>query len=157
MISVCNGNSVCGKNTVCKCRLNLYTVNINLCRCSVKTGYVINCILVLVTVKQEVLISYCCGKVENIACCCNNTTLYKSGSAIKIDLIKDGVFSVVNSIRIVYCEVIKIISILTVDRTVFLPELIVNCLVEYDCKEEFALFSGHTVGRINVILLISLH
>ena len=50
MISVCNGNSVCGKNTVCKCRLNLYTVNINLCRCSVKTGYVINCILVLVTV-----------------------------------------------------------------------------------------------------------
>ena len=96
-----------------------------------------------------------CRKIKNIICSSDNITLYKSGSFIKIYLIKNRIFSILNCIRIIYGEVIQVVCIVTIDRTIFLPEFVVNCLMEYECKEEFSLFTGHSITWILVILLIS--
>ena len=155
MITVCNLDAGCGKHTVCKGGFDFDTVDINLCRSRIQAGNVINGILILIRIKQEVLILYCRGKIENIACSGNDVSLDQSSRAVKIDLIENGVFSVFNRIGIVNGKVIDIVGIVTVDGAVRLPKHIVNTLMENESQEEFARFAGHAVGGILVVPPVS--
>ena len=146
----------CGNHTVCKIGLNLNTININLSGCSVQTGNIIDLYFVLICIQKEILIFNCSRKIKNIICSGNYITLNESGSAIKIDFIKNGIFSIVNRLGIVNGKVINVVCVVTIDRTVFRPQHVIGSLVENKCKEEFTLFTGHTIFRIFVILLCSL-
>ena len=115
VIAVCHGDAVDRNHTAREGGRNFNTVNVCLCGGSIQTGYIINSIWFLICVKQEIFICNCYRKVKNIACSYNNITLNKRSDAIKINLVKDRIFSVVNSFGIVYGKVIQIVCILTVD------------------------------------------
>ena len=112
--------------------------------------------LVLVDVQKVIHILHVGRQFQTAGGRGNNVTLYQS-LTIDVSLTENRIFSVLDSIGIVYSKVVKIIGVVPVDGTVFLPELVVDALVEHDCKEKFSCFAGHAVRRIQVVFFIRLH
>ena len=156
MITVSNLNTVCGNLAVGKGAIHLNTVNVDLCGICIQTGNIRKRIFILISVNQNGSISYCRRKIQNIACCGDYITLYKSGISVKINLVKHGIFSVVNCIGVVNGKAVKIIGVRTVDGTVAGPKLIVLGSVGDDRNEELTLFSQLTCRLTIAILLIKL-
>ena len=128
MNTVCNCNLRNGHSTIRICNRNLYTVNISLSTVEIKAG----CIG---------LGGIFCNKRRNsekIALSYGGLILLKHDRRIvtcKLYLAKDRSLSVINSIRVVYGDVVDIYSLKTVDSSVCLPKIIGVSVREHKLNE----------------------
>ena len=156
VVAVCNSDVIGGHNTVCIGGGHLNTVNVDLSGAGVQAGGVVQGNFVLVSVQFDRLVRHSSGEVQDIAAGGDHIALHQSGSSIQIDLADNRILSVVHGFGIVHGEVIQIVGVITIDGAVLLPQLVVDGLVEDNRQEELAGFTGHAVGGVNIVLLVSL-
>ena len=153
VVTVCNLNTGRGKYTVSKAGLNLNAVNVYLRGRSIKAGNIIERLFNAHSISQSCFICYSSRKIKNVVGSSDNVALNQSGRAVQIDLIKDGIFSVVNCLGVVYRKAIKVVGVGTVDGTVFRPQNIVFGSVCNDRDEELTLLISLAVAVLKIKLV----
>ena len=152
VVTVGHHVTVGGHDAVSVGASHLNAVDVDLSGGGIQTGCVVQGNLVLVGVQTDGLVSHGGREVQDVAGGGHYVTLDQSGGLVQIDLVKDGVLSVVHGVGVVNGEVIQVVGVVTVDGAVGCPQHIVDGLVEYDSQEELTLLTGHTVAGILVVL-----
>ena len=134
----------------------LNAVDVNLSGGGIQTRNVVQGLLDTHSVSQGGLVGHGGRQVQDVGGGGDDVALDQRSGAIQIDLIEDGVLSVVNGVGVIHGEAVHVVGVGTVDGTVGLPQDVVLGSVGDDGDEELTLLSQLTGGLTVSVLLVEL-
>ena len=134
----------------------LNAVDVNLGGGGIQTGNVVQGLLNTHSVSQGGLVGHGGRQVQDVGGGGDDVALDQRSGAIQIDLIEDGILSVVNGVGVIHGEAVHVVGVGTVDGTVGLPQEVVLGSVGDDGDEELTLLGGLTGGLTVSVLLVEL-
>ena len=134
----------------------LNAVDVNLGGGGIQTGNVVQGLLNTHSVSQGGLICHGGRQVQDVGGSGDHVALDQRSGAIQIDLIDDGILSVIHSVGVIHGEAVHVVGVGTVDGTVGLPQEVILGSVGDDGDKELALLGGLTGGLTVSILHVEL-